>query len=258
MRRVPAILLLLLAGCATTGETELQRQRARTQPVTMAVARFQAVVVAGDASINAFDNAADRLSKDLSTRTNAVTTRFSARPGSLRPPGIGFATVGNVLDGIARLRPAAGEGCLVFATAHGVPRQGLYLPADANDTQLDPNRLDRALVQGCGAAPTVLVLSGCFSGGYLREPLIRDNRIIITAARADRPSFGCGAGDVYTEFDDCLLTALEAGQGGWRDTFSAARACVGTRERAQHMTPSEPQAWFGANVAGLALPWQSR
>ena len=66
---------------------------------------------------------------------------------------------------------------------------------------LDPVRLDRALAQGCGEAPTVVVLSGCYSGIFARPPMTRPNRVILTAARIDRPSFGCSIEDQFTEFD---------------------------------------------------------
>lgn len=159
-----------------------------------------------------------------------------------------------MLDAIAAMQPASGQGCLVYATAHGVPERGLYLPADPRDPILTPERLDRALAQGCGNAPTVVVLSGCYAGLYLRPPLTRANRVILTAARRDRPSFGCGAGYVFTEFDDCMISAIEASRTVWRETFAAATACVAAREQTQNLTQSEPQAWFGNAVSALALP----
>ena len=86
----------------------------------------------------------------------------------------------NVFDAIATMRPGAGKGCLVFVTAHGERGEGLYLPAGGDDMFLDPARLDRALAQGCGEAPTVVVMSGCYSGIFARPPMTRANRVILT------------------------------------------------------------------------------
>lgn len=246
--------VVLLAGCATAPELPPVPAYAPSQLSTLT---WQAVVVAGDASIGAFDNAAERLARDLATGGGTAVGdihRYSARPR--RPAGVQLASVGNVLEGIAALRPAANQGCLVFATAHGVPQRGLYFPANPADPLLDPDRLDRALALGCGNAPTVVILSGCFAGGYLRPPLLRANRVILTAARPDRSSFGCGAGNVFTEFDDCLIGAAEDGHGPWREVFAAARVCVAARERVQNFLPSEPQSFIGAAVGPLGPPWR--
>ena len=59
----------------------------------------------------------------------------------------------------------------------------------------------------CGNRPSVIVMSACYSGQFV-APLQGDNRIIMTAARPDRTSFGCGELDHYTFFDDCFLRAL--------------------------------------------------
>ncbi|MCX7384936.1 MAG: hypothetical protein NT133_26755 [Alphaproteobacteria bacterium] len=247
--------LLLIAGCAGTSDLPPVPAYAASHLNALS---WRAVIVAGDASISAFDNAAERLARDLATRRAADPAdihRYSAR--TRRPAGIQLASVGNVLDGIAALKPGSGEGCLVFATAHGAQDRGLVFPANQSDTYLDPDRLHRALAIGCGNAPTVVILSGCFSGGYLHPPMLRANRVILTAARRDRTSFGCGAGNVYTEFDDCLIGAMESGHGAWQDVFSAARLCVSARERVQNVLPSEPQSFVGASVAALGLPWRT-
>lgn len=254
-RAVAAVVALLVAGCAAGPDLPAVPAY---DAEGLARLRYQAVIVGGDASINAFDNAAERMAKDL-LKANAIAPagmhRYSARPR--RPPAILLASVGNVLDGIAALKPVAGQGCLVFATAHGAQEKGLYFPANGADPILDPERLDRALVAGCGIAPTVVVLSGCYSGHYLRPPMTRANRIILTAARADRPSFGCGAGNVFTEFDDCLLNAIEAAAAPLTESFAAAKQCVSARERQQNVAPSEPQSWVGPAVASLRLPWRA-
>ncbi len=247
--------LALLAGCATAPDLPPVPEYAPSQ---LSALTWRAVVVAGDASINAFDNAADRLAQDLAKRGAIAPSdihRYSARPR--RPAGVQLASTGNVLDGIAALKPAPGQGCLIFATAHGAPERGLYFPANQGDPLLDADRLHSALAIGCGNAPTVVILSGCFAGGYLRPPMLRANRVILTAARRDRTSFGCGAGNVFTEFDDCMLGAAEDGHGPWSDVFTAARLCVAARERIQNVLPSEPQSFIGPAVAALRPPWRT-
>lgn len=208
---------------------------------------WQAILVAADGSLPVFDNAMLRLARDIGP--HADIRRFSARDAGQGE--IASAHTQTVLDAIAAMRPRPGEGCLVYMTSHGARDAGLYFSAD--DDVLRPGPLARALDAGCGAAPTVVVLSGCYSGIYAQPPVASANRIVLTAARRDRPSFGCGAGNVFTVFDDCLLGAVERG-GTWRAAFDAARVCVSAEERREDERPSEPQSSFGTAAADLPVP----
>lgn len=221
---------------------------AAAAPAASAAVPYKAVLIAGDGSLPVFDNAMDGVAADL-RRAGAASdiVRLSGTGAGRSLP----ATVGNVVEAIAAMRPAAGQGCLVFATSHGVHGGGLYLSAE--EEVLTPATLDRALQAGCGSAPTVVVVSSCFSGSFAQAPMARPNRVILTAARVDRTSFGCGAGETYTVYDRCLLGRLDK-RGTWPVAYDAIRRCVGAEERREGVTPSLPQAWFGGAVAGLTLP----
>ncbi len=51
-------------------------------------------------------------------------------------------------------------------TSHGAHGPGLYLAA--HDEFLSPDDLDAALGAGCGAAPTVAIVSACYTGDFAR------------------------------------------------------------------------------------------
>jgi hypothetical protein len=142
----------------------------------------------------------------------------------------------------------------VFATSHGGKNEGLWL--SASEDFLTPRALDQALLAGCGDAPTAVVISACFSGIFAQPPMTRANRIVLTAARPDRTSFGCHAGRTYTVYDQCLLAAF-ARSGSWKAAYASIRTCVAAEEEREQVTPSEPQGWFGAEVADLPLPTAS-
>ena len=80
--------------------------------------------------------------------------------------------------------------------------------------------------------------------------MAKPNRVILTAARPDRPSFGCQPHRTYNFFDECLLGALPR-SATWRAAFDGATGCVRRMERALGARPSGPQAYFGRAVAGL-------
>ncbi|NGM22947.1 hypothetical protein G3576_23245 [Roseomonas stagni] len=216
--------------------------------------RWRAVLVAGDPSLPVWDNATRAMAERL-TAANIVVpgqvTRLSARPQEAgtgaRPGGLQAA-----IEAIQGMRPAAGEGCLVFLTMHGAQNAGLvFVPGNQ---VLTPNLLDKVLQLGCGAAPTLVVASGCFTGDFATGNMARDNRVVLTAARPDRSSFGCGAGFELTVFDDCLLQSLEQG-GPMLGIRERTRACVSAEETRRRVSPpSEPAAHLGAAMRALALP----
>jgi hypothetical protein len=214
---------------------------------------YKAVLIAGDWSAAAFDHATAAVRQRLLAHDVAPTDmqRLSASRALIGRDGVQSSSLSHVLGDIAHMHPGAGGGCFVFATSHGAYGDGLVLVPSQN--YLTPTALDRALDAGCGNAPTVVVISGCFSGSFAKPPMTRANRIILTAARQDRSSFGCGAGFQYTVYDRCLLQAMDQ-SAAWQAAYGMIKSCVATREKALQFRPSEPQAWFGDAVAGMPLP----
>jgi hypothetical protein len=77
---------------------------------------------------------------------------------------------------------------------------------------LDPAYLADVVDRSCDKYPTVILVSACYSGVFLIDALKGPNRIIMTAARDDRPSFGCSSESYYTYWDACLLDTIKAGK----------------------------------------------
>ncbi|HLY46293.1 MAG TPA: C13 family peptidase [Stellaceae bacterium] len=216
-----------------------------------APAPWKAVLVAGDNAEPVFDNAVAAVALWLAGRgvKPGDIHRFSASPPA-RDPSIEPASGRRVLQAIADLAARPGERCLIFMTSHGKRDEGLWLAYRGEF--LTPAELARALALGCAAAPSVVIVSSCYSGAFSEGAMQAANRIILTAARADRPSFGCAAGYTYTVFDECLLATL-AHQRSWRATYRRNLRCVQRREKSLAVLPSRPQAFFGAAVRTLTL-----
>lgn len=213
--------------------------------------RWQAVLVAGDNVQPVFDNAVTAVARWLGSRgvASGDIHRLSANPQT-QDPAIEPASAANILNRIAGLEPRPGEGCLVFITSHGSPGEGVWLAY--HQEFLQPGDLARALSAGCRAAPTVVIVSSCFSGAFVGGAMRAPNRIILSAARSDRPSFGCQADRIYTVFDECLLAALKRAA-TWRAVRAASFGCVRAREQRFQLLPSQPQASFGAAIRDLAV-----
>jgi hypothetical protein len=216
---------------------------------------WAAIVVAGDwhahdgSPSEAFDNARRDIAKDLIQLGFAPDNvqQFSVRPDNYpnaRPlPSDSHSIATSLWD----LSNKTNAGCFVYFTSHG-STSGIVM---GNDTYA-PNSLSQMLDNTCSTRPTVVIVSACFSGVFV-PALQAPNRMILTAARPDRTSFGCGSSNYYTFFDQCVLESLPVAP-DFPSLGRAVQLCVALRERKEHMSPpSEPQLWIG-DQARTSLP----
>lgn len=216
---------------------------------------WAAVVIAGDfhgsrgGNTEVFDNARRDVSRELQRIGFAPTNmrQFSVRPSRYKDRPL-KADPRAIYETLNDLSGRAKAGCLVYFTSHGAP-DGVLV----DDKILTPDLLDKILDATCDARPTVVIMSACFSGVFV-PPLAGQNRMILTAARRDRTSFGCGEDDTYPFFDDCLLKSSRTAR-DFITLASAVKACVAQRETAEGMKPpSEPQVWIGGELRPM-LPF---
>lgn len=164
-------------------------------------------------------------------------------------PGTQHADVDSIADAMQAEAARAHDGCLIYFTSHGTP-DGIVV----GDVVLTPAQMHDMVDTACGNRPSVIVMSSCFSGQFV-PALAGRNRIIMTAARADRTSFGCGEMDRHTFFDDCFLRAMPM-TGDFPDLGNLVQQCVAAREQQMKATPpSEPQVSVGPGVL-YTLRWK--
>jgi hypothetical protein len=205
-------------------------------------------LIAADRSEPVFDNAVERLAAFFKSRYGVIAERFTSR--RQRAPSEHDATWQDISRvGLAH-RMAPGDACLFYFTSHGDPG-GLYMAR--HRSLLPPEDLARLLDSVCGTRPTVVVVSACHSGTFLRPALTTANRVILTAARADRSSFGCSFKEELTVYDRCFLESWSA-SATWANLHGAVAGCVRAAEQARrYRPPSEPQAYFGRLVRALPV-----
>lgn len=204
----------------------------------------------GGQTIEAFDNAR----RDLALAfQRAGFERALMADYTLNPEHREAVTPAEAIAGFEAAAARGTTGCLAYFTSHGSPAhksQPGYI-VFGPDGRIEPGGMRSILERTCGTRPTVVVISACFSGGFI-PALAAPNRMIITAARLDRSSFGCGAGITYPYFDECVIQALETAP-DFIALANDARACVARRERAEGLSPpSEPQVSIGAHMQLLA------
>lgn len=109
------------------------------------------------------------------------------------------------------------------------------------------------IVKGADLPWRVVVVSACFSGGYIEE-LKSPRAMVITAASADRTSFGCENGREYTYFGAAYYRDSLT-DGDYRAAFERAVPLVREREESRGFKHSEPQIWVGEEIVDkLPLP----
>ena len=213
-------------------------------------ADWAAVVVAGDwhahsgGPSEAFDNARHDVSRELLRMGFSAGNlrQFSVRPEHYKDVKTTKSDPKAIYEALRDLVPTTPGGCLIYFSSHGAP-QGVLV----DQQLLPPPLLSAILDQTCGKRPTVVVISACFSGVFIPE-LAQPNRMILTAARPDRTSFGCGEADRYPFFDECFLQSTPI-SANFQALAKTVQTCVATREQKEGATPpSEPQVWIGPQL----------
>jgi hypothetical protein len=132
-----------------------------------------------------------------------------------------------------------------FLTSHG-SSDGAAIVAQNNQTVITPDNVQR-LLQTSGARYRVVIVSACYSGVFARK-LADERTLVITAASADRSSFGCRDGATWTYFGDAFFNKAMRGESRLDVAFHKARALVTQREQREGFDPSNPQIAGGSEV----------
>ena len=262
--------LLSLSGCGTAndGLSENRYQLAQTQPSALQnpraaadradapqspFAHWAVVIVAGDSTgsggghSEAFDNAR----RDLATAFAKAgflpehIVQFSSAPKDSDPTAPAFANVDGVKGMLQRLLGVAGEGCMIYVTSHG-NTQGIKF----GEKLASPDEIAGLGDKTCGGRPTIMIMSACHSGVFV-QPLSAPNRLVMSAARSDRSSFGCGTDNKYPFFDECMLEQLPNAH-DFVALTGQVKSCVARMETAGHFAPaSEPQLSIGSVIGPM-------
>jgi hypothetical protein len=236
----------------------VRREAAKLKPRTPGKVNLYAIVFAGDGNQGVFRNEAEYFDKLFAQRLGAAghLMVLENNPASLTTrPLASWTNLESALDAVASKMDTKQDILLLYFTTHGSEDHTLLV-------DMDPLPLDQI-----GAADLsdildehafkykVVIVNACYSGGFI-PPLQNPGTLIISAARSDRSSFGCGAQSELTWFGHAFLVNALNKTDDLRQAFQLARAQVATWEKRERFEPSEPQMSVGRDIAPQLAKWR--
>ncbi len=250
MRRGLGVILGLVAALAAPLAFAQTPPKAPKSPFN----DWSAVVVAGDwrASDGRPTEAFDNARRDIAATLIGLgvkpenLTQLTTRPERYEDTKPERLTAQTMIESLKASASRTRGGCLVYYTSHGNP-EGVALDVMGRLYAFSPGEMAVMLDEACPGRPAIVFVSACFSGVFV--PYLQGSqRMVVTAARKDRSSFGCSTDDKYPFFDDCFLQSV-----GKTRNFPALapviQACVARKETELGLAPaSEPQVSIGPEL----------
>ncbi|HLA29930.1 MAG TPA: C13 family peptidase [Pseudomonas sp.] len=212
-------------------------------PASTPAIELYALTLAGDGKQSVFMREADYVA-DLLGERFAAHGRISLvnhRDHLADRPLATRASLTRVVQALAE-RSGPEDLIFIYLTSHGSASHELNL--DQPRLQLNdlPASELAALLEPLKDRHKVLVISACYSGGFI--PKLQDDKtLLMTAARADRVSFGCSEENDFTYFGRALFAEALQQTDDLQRAFELAQASVAKREQADGFEASEPQIW---------------
>jgi hypothetical protein len=175
-----------------------------------------------------------------------VIVKFNTKRG-------GDATAGELnatLQATATKLNRDSDVLFLILTSHG-SHDGLAVVAGRLSQILTPAALGRMLDR-TGIHHKVVVISACYSGVFISR-LAGPDTMVITAADAQHPSFGCQDRAKWTYFGNAFFNVALRRAENVQDAFVRARTLVKEREAREGFIPSNPQIAGGENVKPLLV-----
>ncbi|QWV94950.1 C13 family peptidase [Geomonas oryzisoli] len=205
---------------------------------------------AGDASQDVF-------LKELSATRQLFDTRFGTAGRSVllvnnpqSATALPFATIGNLERALVRVGEVMNRDedvLFLYLSSHGSRDQELDVSNPPLDLKQVTPELLRRMLRKAGIRYKVVVVSACFSGGFI-PPLQDDGSLLITAADATHESFGCGFGENYTWFGEAFVGDALKSTFSFTEAFETSRDTIRKWETEKGETPSNPQIWAGKDI----------
>ena len=231
---------------------------ARLTPRVAGKPNLYVVTFAGDGGEDVFRNEAEYAAQLFAGRFGATahTLVLENNPDTLAThPLASWSNLEDALDGVVKVMQPDQDILLLYVTSHGDQNHNLLV-------DMDPLPLDQIgapdLAGILAKRPfkwKVLVINSCYSGGFV-PPLHGPGTLVLTAARTDRSSFGCGSDSDATYFGKAWLVDALNRTPDFIEAFKQANGEISQWEKQDKLTASEPQIDIGSGIANQLALWR--
>ncbi len=214
-----------------------------------------AVLGAGYPYERVFQREVEAVSTQLTQRFEAEDRVLSLVNSAVNPLAYPLLNRGNLARALDATKAAMDDDdfLFLFLTSHG----GTGFLATEFDGALTRDltfsdvstALDRS-----GIGNAVVIVSACFSGSFA-EALARPDRLVLTAASADKSSFGCSDQAEWTNWGRAFFVEALADTRDPREAARIARDLVADWEVEQGYPSSDPLILEGADIGPVLDDW---
>lgn len=219
----------------------------RLPPQRPGTVDLYALVVGGDAE-EVFRREVETVRRVLDERLGTSGRSLTMINDITQPePEVTLNSLAYALRAITKRMDPEEDVLLLHLTSHGLRNSELSLRHPATPLySLSPLYL-RSMLDEAGVRNRVVIVSSCYSGGFV-GPLATGDTLVVTAASADRPSYGCGSDSQITDFSRALYLQALTKTRSLREAATQTLELIRDDEKARGFTPSLPQLRSGQSI----------
>ena len=211
-----------------------------------------AVLGAGSPRQQIFQREVDEMERTLTARFRAdgkVIALGSTVEDHTARPLLNRTNLAASLRAAAEKMDVSEDIALIFLTAHGSPEElATYFPG-LGSRDLTSAEVATALDES-GIRNAIIIVSACYSGSFV-DDLEGPARLVLTAAAADRSSFGCSDSNTFTDWGTAFFATALQEVADFRVAAQRASEIVHEQEIARGLTPSLPQISEGEEIGAV-------
>jgi len=171
-----------------------------------------------------------------------------------------LATVTSIkqsLQQIAARMDAENDILFIYMNSHGSNDFEFSLQQSGVSLANLPAKTLAELLENVPVRWKVVVVSACYSGGFVPE-LADENTLVITAAADDRSSFGCSDRAEFTYFGEAFFKQALPLSDSFASAFEKAASMLTIREFFKGYKSSKPQLHMGDDIKQHLQRWREQ
>ena len=242
----------------TAQPESLRKAVAALAPRTPGKTNIYALAFGGDGSEDVFRNEAEYFDALVSKRfaSPGHTLVLENNPATLTTrPLASWTNLEGAIDGLAKVMDPREDILVVYLSTHGGSDHSLLV-------DMDPIPLDQLDADGVSEILSrhafrwkVVVVNACYSGGFVPK-LSGPGTLVLTSARTDWTSFGCGVDSDITYFGRAWLVDGLNTTPDFVEAFDKAKTEIAAWEKKGALEASEPQIAIGDGIEDKLAAWR--